>query len=570
MFEAPTPPLSPVNSMPPQPPVPPNNASPKPVMPAKFRGKLPIILAIAVILVIAVGASAFYYFYYFAASPERVFGQALDNLKNLQSGTVNYQVSFGYTPKEQTAIDKAVTFLGAMDSQNINFKINAKTDFAKKIDFVAVNTELAFDIPTGMQIPMVGSLTVSPILDAIYADKENLYVKIKGIPVLPMMDLSSVNDKWIKVNFKELQDQYGFKIDSTQNEQNIKKASEWRDKVIAAYNKNSFFKLTKLGDETVDSENSYHFNLALDKELFKNFSSQLEQQALSDKTIDASSSAQYLKDVDEQLKSVDFSGEVWIGKKSRVFKKVSVLINVNNDSGTFKVSQLAAITNYNKSVAIAAPADSVSFKEVLSNIMGSASLEFDQNASTTISINGDDKVVADKTLADIKGIQTALELYYDANKKYPLPPIGGKVLGLNAICLGKIGFGAKLADCQNPYLRNITMSPSQIDSYNYYLCSNDSYVITFFLPADAAGVRIGSKVATPKGIFDYISTASASAANKAPSLTDDCQDPDKDGLPNFAERKYGTNDLKADTDGDGFLDGAEVLSGYNPNSSGKL
>ena len=42
------------------------------------------------------------------------------------------------------------------------------------------------------------------------------------------------------------------------------------------------------------------------------------------------------------------------------------------------------------------------------------------------------------------------------------------------------------------------------------------------------------------------------------------QDADQDGLTNEEEQLYGTDPQKADTDGDGYSDGAEVRSGYNP------
>ncbi len=48
-------------------------------------------------------------------------------------------------------------------------------------------------------------------------------------------------------------------------------------------------------------------------------------------------------------------------------------------------------------------------------------------------------------------------------------------------------------------------------------------------------------------------------------------DTDNDGLSDYEEVKiYKTNPLSADTDGDSYLDGAEVKSGYNPNGTGKL
>jgi hypothetical protein len=58
-------------------------------------------------------------------------------------------------------------------------------------------------------------------------------------------------------------------------------------------------------------------------------------------------------------------------------------------------------------------------------------------------------------------------------------------------------------------------------------------------------------------------------ANALQDSIDDL-DADEDGLTAKEETKYGTDPNKADTDGDGFSDGAEVGKGYNPLGEGKL
>jgi hypothetical protein len=55
-----------------------------------------------------------------------------------------------------------------------------------------------------------------------------------------------------------------------------------------------------------------------------------------------------------------------------------------------------------------------------------------------------------------------------------------------------------------------------------------------------------------------------------PIITEET-DSDSDGLNDIEELKiYGTDPKKSDTDGDGYLDGDEVQSGYNPAGEGKL
>lgn len=54
-------------------------------------------------------------------------------------------------------------------------------------------------------------------------------------------------------------------------------------------------------------------------------------------------------------------------------------------------------------------------------------------------------------------------------------------------------------------------------------------------------------------------------------LSDKTSDTDKDGLTDFTEiEQYKTDPKNKDTDGDGYVDGYEVLNGFNPKGAGKL
>jgi hypothetical protein len=65
--------------------------------------------------------------------------------------------------------------------------------------------------------------------------------------------------------------------------------------------------------------------------------------------------------------------------------------------------------------------------------------------------------------------------------------------------------------------------------------------------------------------------SNATGEPTTPSSTEDPQsDSDNDGLSLFDEQRYGTNATDPDTDKDGYLDGSEVINGYNPNGAGRL
>ncbi|MFA6194656.1 MAG: hypothetical protein WC719_02840 [Patescibacteria group bacterium] len=76
--------------------------------------------------------------------------------------------------------------------------------------------------------------------------------------------------------------------------------------------------------------------------------------------------------------------------------------------------------------------------------------------------------------------------------------------------------------------------------------------------------------ATP-ALVDSDSDGLTDAEEKIAGTNINIIDTDNDGLSDYEEVKiYKINPLSADTDGDSYLDGAEVKSGYNPNGTGKL
>ena len=64
-------------------------------------------------------------------------------------------------------------------------------------------------------------------------------------------------------------------------------------------------------------------------------------------------------------------------------------------------------------------------------------------------------------------------------------------------------------------------------------------------------------------------TAASKLASDTKTLKVDQTDSDKDGLADELEKVLGTNEVKMDTDDDGFDDKAELENGFNPAGEGK-
>ena len=83
----------------------------------------------------------------------------------------------------------------------------------------------------------------------------------------------------------------------------------------------------------------------------------------------------------------------------------------------------------------------------------------------------------------------------------------------------------------------------------------------------ATGDLKGKMGATDVSDLSYGQWVSAMGLTQNNNKPED--DPDGDGLPNYLEYAYGTNPLKADTDGDGFSDKQEIINGYDPDAPGE-
>lgn len=100
-----------------------------------------------------------------------------------------------------------------------------------------------------------------------------------------------------------------------------------------------------------------------------------------------------------------------------------------------------------------------------------------------------------KRLADLRQLQTALELYFDDQNAYP---VGNGMLGVgNMACLNAQGWQA--AGCSGPYMGMIPTDPNG-GSYMYSSGQN-TYSVTATLEGEINGLS-GNIVVTPSGIAD--------------------------------------------------------------------
>lgn len=103
-----------------------------------------------------------------------------------------------------------------------------------------------------------------------------------------------------------------------------------------------------------------------------------------------------------------------------------------------------------------------------------------------------------KRVADIKQVQTALELYFNDQSNYP--GATGTLGDSGFVCLGTGGFGA--AGCAGAYMGLVPSNPTPNGADYVYTAdgSTGTYSITFSLEGQTGGLGTGAHTATQNGI----------------------------------------------------------------------
>lgn len=108
-----------------------------------------------------------------------------------------------------------------------------------------------------------------------------------------------------------------------------------------------------------------------------------------------------------------------------------------------------------------------------------------------------------KRVADIKQIQTALELYFNDQQNYPTQTAPLTLgTGGNNVCLNTVTAGFTTAGCPNPYMGLVPSNPSPNGAAYIYSANgtDGTYQITFSLEGKTGGLSSGTHTASQIGM----------------------------------------------------------------------
>lgn len=325
----------------------------------KTTGKMSSVgwVIIGLVVVGVIGVSGAFAYNRFINTPERIFDTAIDNLETLQSGTVDYQVALSGRQKSGSAL--SVIPLG--DQFTLNFGL--KTTFSKQADgFYQNQSTVTVDIPTGASLPWLGSLTFSPKVDLVMVEREQFYLKLLGIP-FEALGLPDFNDQWIQISFAALEEEYGLKVRSTQDQVRLETVKATAKRLYRAHR---FLVFGKKNTEAIDGVAHYHFTATVDEPQLKVFLLALDQdETLNELFKEYGSDSVTPEEIDAALAKLDLDGEFWINAKQKVFKRVVMNVRFDDEEMTGSMSTTMTLADYNQPITITAPTDYKTLQQII-------------------------------------------------------------------------------------------------------------------------------------------------------------------------------------------------------------
>ncbi|OGE88978.1 MAG: hypothetical protein A3J07_04740 [Candidatus Doudnabacteria bacterium RIFCSPLOWO2_02_FULL_49_13] len=432
-----------------------------------FKSKKFLITSGAAVAVLLIAGGLVYAFW--PVGPEVIMTRMFDQMDGLTSfnyegnvtGTVNAPSLMSLVP---TALTNSKTVYQPQAAGQVAGTTNSKVtlDFTGAAEVADVNNpKVEFSFTLTFQDFVFGVETKTLT--------KTVYIKLDQVPDLGFIDLSKIKNIWIKIDESELgQSSAG---DELTPEQKRKLRELWDTS-------NPFSISAKLPDEKIDGAAVYRFQYQIDRERLKQFIAGSEQIATGHEMDDT--------EKQELLKGVTFTtGELWIGKKDYYLRKITGGVSASTESnsvGSGQVNWEFKMSNFNQPLNIQAPAEYKTVDEITALLTGQSLGDARENSRDA------------KRISDIRQLQTALELFYNDNARYPT--------ALNGVVNTNDG-----SPKWSTYISSWPAAPEPADGgcsmeqnqYKYQGGGSD-YSLTFCLGGVVGGYAAGPHTLSPAGI----------------------------------------------------------------------
>jgi len=333
--------------------------------------KMPIIVGVAAVVLILLGAGSAYA-YYSATAPEKITAKMMKAFSGIKSSewTGDFKVEMTTLKNAANAGELEAIAPEAPSMVTAEFKLNGGAD-----EHDSNSLKAYFDLDGSFKGLPIGDFSIGLAGRTLGT---TTYLRLTKSPNLAMInaffDLKKIENKWISASMKDakgVQSMVG--IDAadvaTGSSTDRQLTKEQEERIRQEVQNRRFLKLTKkLGTETIEGVSTQHFQYELDKAetvLFvKNVYEIVEEKAMP---------AQDVADLERDLSEiVSFFGEACIGKSDSLLYRLTVNVDFRNEAekSSGKVTATLNFKNYNKPLTIEVPAGAQSIESLMSEVMG--------------------------------------------------------------------------------------------------------------------------------------------------------------------------------------------------------
>lgn len=328
---------------------------------------------VAVVLLFAVVAGGVWGYFNVWLGPDMVMQRMAEKMTMVTSGTyegefkvrakVKKPMSLSALPGQSgqvlgTAFPKVSDFSDTPEF-GLTMKLSGMFDNTRK-DTPKSETSLTFSLDGETGNLLIGKNVLG--LDVKTVEKTVFFFRLRDIPDLGAFDLSTFKDQWIKFDLKELESQYGWKVE--QLDKPLSAEQEAKAQEIVKETK-ALLITQKLGTETLDGFETFHYAYEIDKDQLVEMIvrlSAVQGDLASEKEV------QQLKEIMKDLGPM--TGELWIDTSSWYLRRMTLEMSVDDNSDEYEgtVSLDIKMAKFNEPVDVVLPTDALTIPQVMERV----------------------------------------------------------------------------------------------------------------------------------------------------------------------------------------------------------
>jgi hypothetical protein len=331
----------------------------------KSNKTLITILPLILVFLLA-GVGVFAYFYFFQPSG-RIVQKMITNFKNIKtleySGEIEAKIP--ESSNSSNYLNYLISFTGASEIEKTN---NPQARFSFEISDISS--------PEKKIILASEFRTINKTIYFIFRELPSL----KSLPF--NLNLEPFKNQWIKIETQDLEKQtedltqsFGLTLDPEKINKRKEQLKKLKPQIQNQLQEAPIFKINqKLGKETIEGIETFHYRFLIDKKEIKNLISELNKM-IEKETEEEMFTQEEIEKINQILQMINFKeSEIWLGKKDYLPYKIHLIITTNNknqkkEKPEASFSLTLFFKNFNQPLQMEVPSGSVkTLEEILKEL----------------------------------------------------------------------------------------------------------------------------------------------------------------------------------------------------------